>query len=286
MTWAAVAIGGATLGSAAMSTFGGKKSSATQIPLETPEQSEARKGLLNFAQTGTYGNYSAGTPYTGSLGDFGMTALESSGAGPLGERLAGSDYASQAFKDLISTDKYNPLNQEGVYSGLSGVIDRTTREASDSFKRSASFGGGLYSTDTMRNLGEINARGAENKAATLANLYDNYVGRKMSAVPQAIAAQDAAIGNAYTFGALPRTLNTAKDQAAYAEFQRQQQEKQGQVAALSSVSGSNTNYGVPSVSIPQDDPWAKVAVQLAQLGGNYLGNKYGNSQQPLPYGKV
>lgn len=288
MTWAAVAVGGATLGSAAISTFGGKKSSnVTQVPLETPEQRDARQQLISFANNGTLGKYTAGTPYTGSLGDFGMSALENAAQGKVADRLnmgpdANFTMGSQTLSDLLTTDKYNPLNQEGVYSGLSGTIDRTTREASDAFKRSASFGGKLYSTDTVRNLGQIQARGAENKAATLASLYDNYVGRKVGAIPQAFnasaQAEDIARGrtaDAFTYGGLQRNLNTAADQAKYAEFQRQRQEQQGQVAALSSVAGSNTNFGVPSVNVPQNDPWSQIAGLLAQFGGNYLGNKYG-----------
>lgn len=276
MSWVAVAIGGSAVVGGAASYFGSKKgSSVKQEPLETPEQREARRGLTDFARTGTYGGYTAGTPYTGALGDFAMTSLETAGQGALGQRLNGSDMGSQTLKDLLMTDKYNPLNQEGVYSGLSGVIDRTTREASDSFKRSASFGGRLYSTDTMRNLGQIQARGAETKAATLASLYDNYIGRKTGAIPQAIAANDSAIADAYQYGGLPRTLSTAKDQAEYSEFQRQRQEQQGQIAALSSAAGSSSNFGVPSVTVPKADPWANIAGLLAQFGGSYLGQQQG-----------
>lgn len=250
---------------------GGGNTDVAQVPLETPEQKAAREGLLSFASTGTFGNYTAGTPYTGSLGDFGMTAVEKAAQGALNTRTAGQDYGSLALKDLITTDKYNPLNQEGLYQSLGGTIDRTTRDASDAFKRSAAFGGNLYSTDTVRNLGQIQERGAESKAATLASLYDNYIGRKTGAIPQAIAAQDSAIGQAYQYGGLPRTLETAKDQAAYTEFQRQRQEQQQQVTALSSVAGTPSNFGVPSVSVPNANPWLDVMNLLASFGGKAAG---------------
>lgn len=274
-SWVAVGVSGATL---VGSYFGnkGKKTSATQVPLETEQQRDARRGLLEFGQTGKYGGYTAGTPYTGSLGEFGVTALEEAGQGAIGQRLGGQDFGSMGLRDLVTTEKYNPLNQEGLYAGLSGVIDRTTRDASDAFKRSASFGGRLYSTDTVRNLGEINARGAENKAATLAGLYDNYIGRKVGGMTSAIGAQDSAIGDAFTYGGLPRTLSTAKDQAAYSEFQRQRAEQQQQLTALSSVAGANSNFGVPTVELPTDNPWGDIAGLLAQFGGNYLGNRAAN----------
>lgn len=254
---------------------GGGSSDVTQVPLETPEQAAARKGLLDFATTGTYGNYTAGLPYNGSLGDFGMTALEQAGqnqvAGRLGESQSLSSGSNQVLNDLLSTDKYNPLNNEGVYAGLSGKIDRTTREASDALKRNSGFAGSLYSTSTIRGLGEVASRGAENKAATLASLYDNYIGRKVAAAPVADSIARGDVADAYSYGALPRNLNTAKDQAAYAEFQRQQQGKQGQLTALSSVAGKDANFGVPTVSVPNANPWMDVMSLLAQFGGKAAG---------------
>lgn len=293
MTWGGVAIGVGTLGSAALGYFGNKGSSdASQVPLETAEQGEARRGLLEFGKTGSYGNYTAGTPYSGSLGDFGLSALERGGldritanasAGPGEQFTMGSD----VLRDLLTTDKYNPLNNEGVYAGLSGKIDRTTRDASDALKRNAGFGGSLYSSSTIRSLGDVASRGAETKAATLASLYDNYVGRKLGGVNTAFGAQEQLdqkgqqqLSNEFTFGALPRNLKTAEDQANYAEFQRQRQEKQGQISAVSSVAGSNTNFGVPNVSIPKDDPWTDVLGLLAQFGGQYLGSKQGQRTAP------
>ena len=57
MTWAAVAVGGGTaLGGYLASRNKGGGSDISQIPLETPEQSAARRGLLDFARTGRFGN--------------------------------------------------------------------------------------------------------------------------------------------------------------------------------------------------------------------------------------
>lgn len=288
MTWAAVAIGGgAALGTGLASAFGGSDETVTQVPLETPEQRQARIGLLDFARTGSYGNYNAGEAYTGSLGDFGMSALETAGQGQVFSRLGEGqgdlfDMGGASLRDLLTTDKYNPLNQEGVYAGLSGAFDRTTREAGDALKRSSAFGGSLYSTDTVRGLGEVEARGAEKKSATLASLYDNYIARKMGAIPQAFgaAAQGEAttrgrISDAYQYGGLPRNLNTARDQAAYQEFQRQRRERQGQITALSNVAGQNANFGVPEVTIPGANPWLDAMNSLSQFGGSYYGAQAG-----------
>lgn len=266
---------------------GGGNSQVDLALLESPEQRAARQGLLDFARTGRFGNYSAGDAYGGSFGDFAMSALEKSATGQIGDRLNSGPgemfgLGDQALRDLLTTEKYNPLNQEGVYSGLSGVIDRTTREASDAVKRNAAFGGRLYSSDTVRNLGQVESRGAENKSATLASLFDNYIGRKVGGINTAFNANQQAedikrgrISDAFQFGGLQRNLNTARDQAFYNDFLRQRQEKGRQVDALTSVANKDGQFGVPNVSVPNDNPWARIMGLLAQFGGSALGRYAG-----------
>jgi len=284
--WGGVAAGviGGPIGYGAYRAMKGAGSTdVSQIPLMDPAQAAARSEMLDFSRTGKLGNYTAGTPYEGSFGDFGISALEQGGlnrisanatAGPGDQFSMGSD----VLRELLTTDKYNPLNNEGVYAGLSGKIDRTTREASDALKRNAGFGGSLYSTSTIRGLGDVASRGAETKAATLASLYDNYVGRKIGGINTAFGAQaqldqkgQTQLNNEFTYGSIPRQLKTAEDQAKYAEFQRQRQEKQAQVTASSNLAGSNVPFGVPSVSVPNANPWMDVMSLLAQFGGKAAG---------------
>lgn len=291
MTWAAVAVGGGSiLASGVGSYFGSKGKGSSQIDLsmlESPEQRAARSGLLDFARTGKFGNYSAGDAYGGSFGDFGMSALETSATGQLGDRLGQGPgemfgLGDQALRDLLTTEKYNPLNNEGVYSGLSGVIDRGTRDAGNALKRSSAFGGSLYSTDTVRGLGDVEARGAEAKSATMASLFDNYIGRKVGGISTAFGANQQAedikrgrLSDAFQYGGLQRNLNTAKDQAFYNDFLRQRQEKGQQIGALTNVANKDSQFGVPSVSVPKEDPWARIMGLLAQFGGKAAGSYFG-----------
>lgn len=261
----------------------GGSTDVAQVPLMDPAQEQARNNLLNFSKTGTIGNYTAGTPYNGSLGDFGVSALENAGLGQVGQRLTAGPSTLNAsgtnsLLDLLNTEKFNPLNNKGLVSGLTGAIDYNTNLAENAAKRSAGYTGNLYSTDAVRNLGNVQAQGANTKATTLAGLYSQYMGQKLGAIPQAFTAdaqtQDQARANtadAFAYGGVPRTLNTARDQAAYSEFQRQQQEKQGQVAAATSLSGSNVPFGVPNVSVPNANPWMQVMSLLAQFGGKAAG---------------
>lgn len=283
------AVGG-PLGYGAYKAFSGSGSSdVSQVPLIDPAQEEARKNLLQFSKTGTMGNYTAGTPYGGSLGDFGLSALESSGLGQVGKNLTSGPGAlatlgTGALTDLLGTDKYNPLNQTGMIKGLTDAIDYNTGLATDAAKRSASYTGNLYSTDAVKSLGNVQAQGNNTKATTLANLYSQYVQQKLGAIPQAFAAQQGMdqtaeqhLQDAFTYGGLPRSLNNARDQAQYQEFQRQQQEKQGQVTAGTNLAGSNVPYGTPTVSVPNSNPWMDVMNLLASFGGKVVGGYAGGA---------
>lgn len=254
---------------------GGGKESVTQVPLRTPEQEAAQKGLLDFAKTGTYGGYTAGTPYTGSLGDFGLSSLEGAGLNVLDERLTQGGAGENFLNRLISTDEFDPLKEGGAYDALQGRIDRSIREASDAAKRNAGFAGSLYSTDTIRKLGDVQAKGVETKAATLASLYDNYMGRKTAAAPTFSNIRRQNVSDAFAYGGVPRNLRTAEAQAKYGEFQRQQGEKATQVNALTSLAGMNTPYGVPTVSVPKNNPWMNVMSLLSQFGGRAVGSYLG-----------
>lgn len=265
----------------------GGSTDVAQVPLETPEQRMAREGLLKFAQEGTYGNYTAGQAYTGSLGDFGLSTLEQNGLNTVGSNMTAGrgalfDSGNQVLMDLLKTDKYNPLNNSGAVQGLTGAIDYNTKQAVTAAKRDAAYTGSSYSTSAVRDLGNVEAQGAIAKNQTLANLYQTYIGQKFGAVPQAFAGQqqinnqdEQRLQDSFTYGGLPRSLNNAKDAAAYAEFQRQRQEKQGQITALSSVAGTNSNFGVPNVSVPKDNPWMDVLGLLAQFGGKVAGGAAG-----------
>jgi hypothetical protein len=255
--------------------------------LETPEQRAARQRLSMFSQTGKYGDFTAGEKYSGSLGDFTPTEMELLSQSKLGGLLSsgmGSSFemGDQALSDLLTTEKYNPLNQAGVYEPLRGRMERDTREASDAYKRQTAFGGNLYSSDTMRQLGDIQAKGAESLGTTMAGLYDNYVGRKVGAIPQAFNAaaqkestEQSRIRMGSELGGLERILNTARDQAGYQEWQRARQESTMPIQTAQSLATTNPQYGVKDMSLPGTNGWDRILDLMAQFGGKALGTAMG-----------
>lgn len=248
------------------------------------EVSDAWDKLREFGMTGKLGNYTAGQEYDGALGNYDKSNIETAGQSKLMELLNSAnpemfDAASGELKNLLSANSsYDPYNERGLYKGFSENVDRATLESTDALKRSAAFGGSLYSRDTMKRLGNLQEQGMKQKSDKLAELYDAFAQRRLSAVPMAASLGQAQegisqgrIGAAFQYGGLDRTLADSQAKASYADFLRKQSEKQGQVGALQSVGG-----GYPGQTYSAS-PYESVLTMLSTLGGYGLMNSFGSS---------
>lgn len=264
----------------------GKKGNTTvnQVPMETPEQNQARKGLLDFAKTGTYGSYTAGTPYSGSFGNFNLSPIEQTGMGNLSSLLSSSLPGSYTLgEDEIAKflgDTYNPLQAGGYYDQYKKTAEMNATDSRAALKRDLSFNKNLAGSDTVNQFSDLERRNTQDINNTLAGIYENYVSRKASLIPQALQAgqgeeaiKQGRISSAFQYGGLERTLQNVLADKQYQDFLRQRGEQGQQVQALSNVSGSNTQFGVPSVSVPQTSSWDSLLQLISQAGGYGLGMK-------------
>ena len=248
---------------AGASVVGGllSKNKQEQTPQETPEQLAARKAMLEYARTGKFGGFTAGEDIGLGYGDWGVTGTETQGL--------------SAIQDLLNTSD-EALEKQS--SGYRGLMQRRIRESGDAFKRGmGSMVGGLYSTSTVRGLGDIEARGNETISAELGNLANAALDRKLSAA-----------GAAMQYGGLARNLNNASVAERNQELLRRRQELQLPIQALSGIAGSGSvPYGVNSV---QTSPYQNLLNMAGQIGGNYIGNelymkqyrRYFSNQTPNP----
>lgn len=278
-TWGGVAIGG---GAVVSSLIGANKKQA-QVPLETPEQRAARQKLMNFANTGTFGDFTAGAQVPLGYGDYNVTPIEQQGQTALQNMLNGGLPKQFAAGDAALNDylKTNPTDVAAQFDPFSAQVDRQTNESQRALKRSTGALGNLYSTDTIRNLGDIQARANETKASQLASLTDNALNRRLQAIPLAYqsgeaqqAAQLSQIAASQNYGSLTRQLNDASIKARDAELLRRRNELQLPIQAATAVSGQQANFGVPSV---QTNPYGDLLNLAGQLGGQYLSNRQTNS---------
>lgn len=257
-----------------------KKSTATQVPLETPEQTMARRKLFDYMNTGVFGDFKAGQEIPIQYGDYSMSPYEEQGQSALGDLLASGipeqyQLGDAAVRDLIDT---SPAGLEAMFSPFKDIVTRNTREASDSVKRNAAFTGNLYSTNTIKNLGDVEARGNETMAAELARLTEGALNRKLNAVPLAYRSgmdqeniRMGRIGASQQFGGLARNLNNARVAERNAEILRRREELKMPIQAAGTVLGSSPNYGAPSVTTSEPSTLMQLLQILGPVAGAAMG---------------
>lgn len=276
-------------GMIASSLLGNKKEKQEQVPLETPEQSAARRKLNKFSDTGKFNNFTAGAEVPLGYGDYGMTGIESQGQSALQDLLnqgLPSQYAAgdAALADFLKTD---PTDVSAQYDPFKTQVQRQIKESDRALKRNAGFAGNLYSTDTIRNLGDIQARGNETLTSEMARLTDSALNRRLQAIPLAYqsgeaqqAAQLGQIQASQQYGGITRQLNDASIKARDAELLRRRQELQLPIEAAKTVAGQTANYGVPSINT---SPYGDLLGLVGQIGGQYLSNQQTNQQMQRYY---
>lgn len=286
MGWGAIA--GAISAPLIANAFGiGKKGNTTvnQVPLQTPEQYQANKSLLDFANTGTFGNFTAGTPYTGSFGNFSLTDTEQMGLGNLNDLLQSG--MPESFKlgtdeiaKFLNSTAYDPNDPNGLYSNYKKTSEMNAKDSLAKLKQNLSFNKNLAGSDTVNQFGDFEHRNVQDLNNALAAFQDQYIQRRLGAIPLALQAGQAEeginqgrISAAYQYGGLERSLQNLLADKQYQEFIRQRGEQGMQLQALQSVAGSNTNWGVPSVSMPQSGSWDSLLNLISQAGGYGLGMK-------------
>lgn len=279
-----------------LSTKNGKYSTPEPKAFMTPEQQEALGQMMAFSRSGKFGpggTMTAGEGYKGSLGDFNMTGTEKTSQGKLDSLLKSGmaesfGLGTGEIKKLLGTNSYDPNNDGGVYSGLTAGIDYNTGRAMDAVKQAGAYSGGLFSSGVGRNLGDVAIQGGNQKSSILASLYQDFANKKFNAIPLALQAGQAEetiglnrIGAGYQYGGLPRTLNTARDQANYGEFQRSRTEAQLPLNMMAKVYGGGPNWGTPSQTIETPSPWNRLLDTMVSVGstaaGYYLGGPAGGA---------
>lgn len=253
-----------------------------QVPLETPEQKAAREFLAKFMQTGQFGNFTAGADIGIKGPNTAMTGTELQGQGLLSGLLnsgspEGYSMANTALKSLLTVD---PNQIAAQFDPFKAQIQRQIGESNNALKRTAGYAGNLYSTNTIQNLGDIQARGNETLTSQLASLTNAALDRAASLVPQAINlgtsqenATQGRIASAYNYGALPRTLENTGIDAANQELLRRRSESLLPLQTATQLSGQNANFGLPSVTTQNPNPMLDLLTAIISGGSKVIAAK-------------
>jgi hypothetical protein len=256
--------------------------STSQEAMMTPEQKAAMARLSDFSATGRFGDFKAGEEQNLGYGDFNATGLEMQGQSALQSLLRGGipdqyRMGDEALKGFLETD---PAAIKAQFDPFAAQVQRQIKDSNTALKRGAGFAGNLYSTNTIRNMGDIQARGNETLTAQLANLTNQAADRRMQAIPlayQSAESQQGAklqqISASQQYGALTRQLNDASIKARDAEILRRREELKMPIQAAQGIMGTNVNYGVPSVQ--NQSPYADLLGMVGQIGGAAIGGSFG-----------
>lgn len=285
MDWGRVGLGVATGGAsettrAAMGLLkGGGGSGGDPYSMLTPEQHAAMSKLAEFMNSGKFGDFQAGADVGLGYGDFNTTDSEKTGLTALQRMLAAGlpDQYAQGDAALSSFLNPSPDQIKTQFDPFKAGVNRQIGESNAALKRGAGFAGSLYSTSTIKGLGDIQARGNETLASQLANLTNQQLDRKLQSVPLAYQSakmqQDSAlqqIDASQTYGDLTRKLNDASIKARDAELLRRRQELQLPIQAAQGLAGQNVQWGTTPV---QSSPYQDLLSLAGQIGGQYLGGK-------------
>ncbi len=265
-----------------MSGNGSQK--VNQEPMLTEEQKRMLRLLSGVAETGKYNGMTLGEGYGGSLGNYGMTGMETTGQnklmGLLNNGAIGTSglygMGTSELKNMLTTNKFDPFNEKGVYAGYKKNVMKELGENTDILKRNAAVGGNLYSRDTVNRAGDLVETGQDQLNNKLAELYDRFVDRKTGAMTTALnagmgeeSANMARIGASQQYGQLQRNLENQEAQNKYNEWERARKEKLSGLQYGQSVMGTNANF--QPTEYPTTSPWSQFFNTAIGIGSEGLG---------------
>lgn len=258
----------------AVSVFGGKKKSSggQQVqPQRTDDRSPERSALDAFLADFVMKNGSNYEPMKQFGGKFTapMGGLEKSGIETfLPQFLNQPDVSSntQDARDLLNRTVKGGFNpgSDPYYQALRTEAHYNRKRAVDQSRANMGARGRFFSSEAMREEGDINAQTSNHLQTILAELGDKERTRSMQAVAPSLALEES-IGQvplrkaeaATSIGSLPRILEQADLEAVYQDFLRRQDEGAGVINAGSRVGGYSVNpreeYAAPALQAPRSN---------------------------------
>lgn len=268
-----------------------EKETIKQEPMYTPEQKSAMSMLLNVARSGKYGDFTFGEPYTGKMGEYGMTPTETAGQNRL-LSLVGKDvtmpdlYGAGAgeIKSLLGTGKYDPYSEKGVFSGFKRNVLKEAHEAQGRLAQTKAITGSLYSRDFGRQSRKLQEETGQQLSDKLAELYDTFAQRKLSGSQLALTAgldeartkeamETGRIRLSQQFGGLDRVLKDKEAKDVYEAWLRQREERVKPLVYAGGVAGASVPYSAKEMPVTTvtPSPWQNFFDTVTGVGSNLLG---------------
>lgn len=246
---------------------------------------EAGKSLEDFYKTGTFNDlYTAGEPYSGNLGAYAPTSIESSGLSQLSNMLQMqapelNRLGSNEIKELLTTDKYNPMANKGAYfDPYKANIMQEYAGLSDELDKQLAATGDFYSSNRSNQQRELAGETGRQLATLTSNLYQDYMNKRlqgaeladqMGQVQQQMDLQR--IQASQTMGSLERVLADQKAKDAYNEWLRSRSEYSDLInTAMAMYSGAPTSSAFDAAGAGSAYTAPSTGDKLLAVGGQGL----------------
>lgn len=258
-----------------MDSLFGKQTKVGDI--RTPEQKAAQALLQQLAMTGSGGGITLGTPYTGSLGDFNMTAGTASANANLASLFNNQDIqnARKTFTNLADTT-FDPSDPRSGYAAYSRELAKAQGESSSVLDREAAISGSRFGTGILKNKQDLATTFANQRETALASLFQNArssqlagaqglqeLNTKQGTLAQTIAQQEDIV----------RQLKNQEAQAKYDEFKRQRGETLGRIDLLTTEASRNPLLGITQYG--ESSPWSGLVNSVLGAAGTAIGGPIG-----------
>ena len=270
-----------------MGCFSGKKKEIKQEPMMTPAQMTAESLLEHYAKTGRWGGFQAGQDYTGPLGAYEMTEPEKTAQSQLLQLLQGTmpemfTQGAGVIKDYALGDKFDPYSEKGIYSGFKRNVMREAGDVASALDRKLAITGDMYSTARAKEHGLLGERTQNILSDKLAELYDQFVTRKLGAAQdltklglQEEGIKTGRIGLGMSLGSFDRLLKDVQAKEAYADWNRKRGEWLDSINAANTLWNKNVPYGMKTLEYTEPSPFAAVLNSGLQLAGTIIGSMAG-----------
>jgi hypothetical protein len=260
-----------------MGFFSAKKTTTDPMSLYTPEQLKSVQALMSLASTGSGGGISLGNAYTGSLGNYDMTAGENQALEGLSGLVNGQDIAgARDVYARMANNQFNPDDPSSGYAAFSRALAKAGGESQDALNREAARTGGAFGSGRGRDTASLQADMANQRGQFLANLFNQGENRALQGAQglQNVATTQSDLYNKLASQAEVERLlkdKLAKDQ--YSEFNRQRTEQ------LSRIGLMQDQWKVPMGAITTKSPsgFSQFAGTILNSAGQAIGAGIGGA---------
>lgn len=269
--------------------FKSKSKNISEVPLITPEQSQAMNILLNFAKTGSLPTgFQAGAPLNISNFDFDMTGAEGLGQNLLVKLLSGGEPEglSTARNTLtgLANEKFNLDDPSNGFASFSRQLSRGIKDADDVLNREAAITGSRYGSRILGEKADLAAQQSDIISSRLSDLFNQSKNRSLNAalglgnienISEGI--NQGRVTSAFGLGGLERDLANQKAQLEYSELTRQRDEQLATLTGAESVFNKQIPYGITNYDVKSPSLFSQLLNPIIGSAGKAIGPTIGKA---------